>query len=695
MSAPAEEGEDAARRAAVLRACRILDTAPEPAFDALVARAAREAETPFAFIALHDGARLFFKAAHGAARREIERVEPIALDAMRAEEILWVSDVARAPAYAETHWARNPPFIRFFAACPLRLADGVAVGFLCVVGLKPRRRTQRLVRELRELALIASALIESRRIGALQAIDRIGAHERLLNSFIENAPAALAMFDRDMRYLRASPQWREDYGLGDVDLVGRSHYEIFPEIGEDWKEIHRNCLAGAIDRREGQKFVRADGSVQYLHWEVRPWRAAGDEIGGLIMITRDQTVEINALIALERARDHLAAARDAAEAANRSKSEFLANVGHEIRTPLNGVLGMAHALARADVPEDARALVRAIIESGDTILELLNDLLDGARIEAGQLSLNPAPFDLNDVVRGVATLNQTRAAAKGLKLKIETDVFPAPYFGDALRLKQVLLNLVGNAVKFTDVGEVRLAVSRAEAREPGSDLIRFRIIDTGPGFSEETRARLFRRFSQADHDTPARFGGSGLGLSICRGLVELMGGEIDCAAQPGKGAEFWVALALPRSVRSTPAQLEAPPLRVLCAEDHAVNRKVVELLLASCGCSVSFAENGAEAIAMWEAAHFDVILMDLQMPVMGGADAAREIRAREALSGRARTPIIAVSAAFADHAAEACLAVGMDGCVVKPFRPEQLFAAIRGAVEAQALPQPSEAAKAG
>ncbi|MBL8550071.1 MAG: PAS domain-containing protein [Hyphomonadaceae bacterium] len=799
MSELAHDAES--RRLSVLRC--VLDSAPEPAFDAIAARAARAAGAAYAFVALHDNNRLFFKASYGAERREAPAQEAMSMDALRAQGVTWIEDTTRHPRHCLHHWVVNAPFLRTYVGVPLRLSTGEAIGVLCAVGLAPRARDEAVVKEFEELATIAAALLEAQRNARLQQES-----ERLLVSFIEGAPAALAMFDRDMRYLHASPRWRSDYGLEGAEIIGRSHYEVFPEIGEDWKAIHRRCLAGATERCVRDKFVRADGREQWLTWEVRPWRDAAGRIGGIVMLTLDMTREVDALLQLERTAARLGraleigraymwefdsrdgrvfidgdsekvlgvpmvvtenpydgfsmlhpedqpvavarwdalmrgtpsvgehrvvtptgklrwirslgeakldengavvgavgliqdvtdrkeaelqaeAARDIAERASRSKSELLTTISHEMRTPLNGVLGLAHALARAPLDPEQRKLVDGVIRSGDTLLELVNDLLDSARIEAGQLSLAEEPFELSELLGDIGALYKERALAKGLTFSVSGAGLLGRWRGDALRIKQVLLNLIGNAVKFTLKGGVHLDVSRRPSG-PNLDTLVFTVRDTGIGFDEETRARLFKRFAQADPDTARRFGGTGLGLSICRGLVELMGGQIDCRSTPGVGSEFWFSAPFQRA--SQPAAPEAAPstetepqrqLRVLCVDDHPVNREVLARTLAHFGCAAAFAENGAEAVEAWEKdSGFDIILMDLLMPVMSGEDAARAIRAREAATGRPRTPIIAVSAHAGSLHAAACRAAGMDGHIAKPFKPALLAAAMREAIGA-------------
>ncbi|MFA7263599.1 MAG: ATP-binding protein [Caulobacter sp.] len=376
-------------------------------------------------------------------------------------------------------------------------------------------------------------------------------------------------------------------------------------------------------------------------------------------------------------------ARDLAEAANRAKSEFLANMSHEIRTPLNGVMGVASALARTSLTPAQAEMVGLIETSGQTLEAILADVLDLARIESGRLELKPEPFDLGACLRSAAALFKPGAEAKGLTLTLAIGESAAGAFvGDAVRIRQIVCNLLSNALKFTNRGGIRL---EAEA-SPGGALA-ISVSDSGIGFGDDVKERLFERFEQADGSITRRFGGTGLGLAISRALAEAMGGSLEATSRPGSGSRFTLTVALDRCSAplaaaagpAAPALDESRAPRVLLAEDHAINRKVVELLFGGTGVELTSVENGAEAVEAAAREAFDLILMDMQMPVMDGLTAIRTIRAAEAAGGRSPAPIWALSAnALPEHVA-ASLAAGADGHLSKPVSAGALFGALEEA----------------
>jgi signal transduction histidine kinase/AmiR/NasT family two-component response regulator len=379
-------------------------------------------------------------------------------------------------------------------------------------------------------------------------------------------------------------------------------------------------------------------------------------------------------------------ARQAADAANRAKSEFLATMSHEIRTPLNGVLGMAQAMAADRLSKRQRERLQVIGQSGEMLLAVVNDVLDLSKIEAGKLVLDAADFDLEEMLRGAETSFQPLALAKGLDFGVEVAADAAgAYRGDAIRVRQVLYNLVSNAMKFTAAGAVTVRVARLDGGLVVS------VADTGIGIGPDQIGRLFDKFVQADASTTRRFGGTGLGLAICRELCGAMGGDIRVESELGHGSCFTVRLPLARvgdsrAAAPPPASLEPTaedrPLRILAAEDNQVNQLVLKTLLGQFGLEPVIVANGAEAVAAWERDDWDVILMDAQMPVMDGVTASRTIRARETATGRPATPIIALTANAMDHQLEAYRAAGMNGLVAKPIQVAQLLEAIAAAVEA-------------
>ena len=362
----------------------------------------------------------------------------------------------------------------------------------------------------------------------------------------------------------------------------------------------------------------------------------------------------------------------------------VANMSHELRTPLNGIIAMADMLHGAQADDRSRQMAATIVESGRMLEHVINDILDVAKIEAGQMNLELRPFDLNSVLTGVFRLHSAAAAARGIRL--ESVIDPAvlgTYMGDGTRIGQVVSNLLSNAVKFTERGVVQLSVRRSR------NGLRVRVRDTGPGFDRVTAKRLFDRFEQADVSVSRRHGGTGLGLAICRSFAEMMGGRISVRSVSGVGSLFVVTLPLERAAERQDAhdqsapivsmvQGEAPNMRVLLADDHEVNRRVVAMILEPLGVDLILVENGQAAVDAATASPFDLILMDVQMPVMDGLTATRHIREHERVRGLARTPIISLTANAMPDDVERSLAAGSDLHVPKPIRPADLVKAISG-----------------
>ena len=413
----------------------------------------------------------------------------------------------------------------------------------------------------------------------------------------------------------------------------------------------------------------------------------------------EQTAALSeARIRAEKAADEAQTAREEAEAAEQRKGEFLAFVSHEIRTPMNGVFGLLAALDQTPLSGDQRELIRLLRQSGDLMLSLLNDVLDASKMEAGKLTIERAPFSLFAVLKSIEIMYTERARDKAFRfvLDVAPDVADQR-LGDSHRLQQILHNLLSNAFKFTDKGEVTLKVA-AQSR----NRVRFEVRDTGIGLNKAETDRIFERFAQADVSTTRRYGGTGLGLSIVKGLVAAQDGEISVDSTPGEGSVFRVDLRLPSAKGAeTPSPRAAPTpdqnndlrgLRILAVDDNAVNRQVLDAMLRSANVDLTFAVNGPDAIAGWRNGVFDLVLMDVQMPGMSGAEATREIRNCERSEGRARTPIIALTAHQLDDVKLA--ADGFDGYVGKPIQPALLIAAIVQAMEVNHADPLGEAEKA-
>ncbi len=370
-------------------------------------------------------------------------------------------------------------------------------------------------------------------------------------------------------------------------------------------------------------------------------------------------------------------AKAAAEAANVAKSLFLANMSHEIRTPMHGVMGMAQVVLAGELPAESRENVEAIHGASETLLRVLNEILDFSKVEAGKVELERAPFALRRVLEKLRLTVRPLAAMKGLRLEWTVeDAVPERAIGDGVRLRQILMNLLGNAVKFTTAGAVGLRVEAV----PGA--LRFTVTDSGIGIPADKQQLIFEAFAQADGTVSRRFGGTGLGLAISAKLVELMGGRLAVRSELGQGSEFAFALCLPESaeepvaVPERAAARERTGLRLLLAEDNAVSQRVAVALLGKRGHHVTVVENGLAAIAAWEGGEFDALLMDNQMPEMGGLDAVQEIRAREARGNRRRTPAVMLTASAMLGDRERFLEGGVDGYLAKPFHADELYAAL-------------------
>jgi hypothetical protein len=456
--------------------------------------------------------------------------------------------------------------------------------------------------------------------------------------------------------------------LGDqiVDAIGPidfSHSTLEPIGGPE--------LTWLPGRYEG-RFIGLDGRSRPVLVSVQPM-AQGSGIVGTVIAFRDHSEE-------RRQRDALRRARAAAERANRAKSAFLANMSHEIRTPLNGVLGLARlALEESIDAPRLRQYLEGIVESAGALTELITDVLDLSKIEAGKLSIQRVDFDLHDLLRSIHRCFRELAAAKNLELplSIAADV-PALVASDRVRVRQIVVNLLSNAIKFTARGSVHLQATVTARGE-----VRLAVADTGIGIEADVLARLFRPFVQADESTTRQYGGSGLGLSICRALANEMGGCVGAESEPGRGSVFWADLPLetahaqaPHAEASpalAPEDLDLSGMRVLLVEDNETNTVIASAMMSRWGVEVSTAQSGREALELidHERRCFDLVLMDLHMPGMSGYDVTRSLRAQHSPEA---LPVVALTAAAFEEDREQCQSVGMNDFVTKPVSAERLHA---------------------
>lgn len=497
-----------------------------------------------------------------------------------------------------------------------------------------------------------------------------------LRQIIDTNPNVIFVKDSESRYRLVNQALADAYSTTKEAMIGKSADDFCPRP-EDAKRFRQHDLE---TMRAGKELITPEEKVTTPGGEER-WiqtirRPIFDEYGQATQIL-GVTTEITHRKKIE---EELRAAKEVAEAANRAKSGFLASMSHEIRTPMNGIIGMAE-LAMTSQGEEQREYLALLRSSANALLDILNDILDYSKIEAGKLELDPVRFDVPELVRDVVKSLTFNAQKKNLELTyiVEPDV-PPEIVADALRLRQVLLNLVGNAVKFTEKGGVEVKVSK-DGKENAKKLC-ISVRDTGIGIAPEKQKRLFHAFEQADCSTTRQYGGTGLGLAICSRLVQLMGGQIWMESEPGAGSTFHFTLqyAAPGDSTETvgakteiartllPVSIQkrdsGRSLNILVAEDSPVNQRLAIAMLSKMGHEVTLAKNGREAVEKWSRGSFDLIFMDVQMPEMDGLEAVRRIREQEPMG--VRIPIIAMTAHAMASDRERCLAAGMDEHISKP-----------------------------
>jgi PAS domain S-box-containing protein len=445
---------------------------------------------------------------------------------------------------------------------------------------------------------------------------------------------------------------------------------IHPDDVEQVRQAFKRDLATTPIGSAEARLVLPSGELRWVHICAEPTfdsRGGNAKVNGLVLDIHARKQQELALIAAEQA------AQTAAEA----KSQFLANMSHEIRTPMNGVLGVLYLLQREQLSDEGRQLLREASDCGRMLSQLLDDVMDLSKIEAGRLELSPEPTDAVEVLRSVMGLLRQNAEGKGLELRGCSEEESLWIEADPVRLRQGLFNLIGNAIKFTSQGHVEVRLSSHP--EGAQRRLRFEIEDTGIGIPEAAQATLFRRFQQADGSTSRRFGGSGLGLAITRRLAEMMDGGVGFVSRAGEGSTFWLELSAPiAEPRAEVVEDDGPPvlegLRALLVEDNPTNRLVASKMLEALGVSVAMAEHGGLGVEAAQTGEFDLILMDVQMPVMDGLEATRRIRALDGPA--AQTPIIGLTANAMAHQRDAYMAAGMDGLVAKPISPSALVSEI-------------------
>lgn len=505
------------------------------------------------------------------------------------------------------------------------------------------------------------------------AREAITIKHKQLQDVIAEAPIAMAMLDLNLKFLVSSLKWKSDYDLKSQDFSIATLDMRSKKFPLTWESACKHALNGEIISNSEDSFYKLDGSKTYLRWTIQPWYKEDRKVGGVIVSSENISDLVNA--------------RDDALKLSQTKSEFLANISHELRTPLNGIIGFANMLKETNCTDEQRESVDLIRSSGDILSRVINDVLDFSKIERGATEIENLSFSPRELLTNLVKRFTMSERVKNSNLQIELNIDPATpktLIGDAFRLEQVLSNLLGNATKFTTKGFVKLTLNVTSLLVDRSSL-HFSVQDTGIGIEKDKLQLIFKPFSQADGTVTRRFGGTGLGLAIASELVSLMGGRLEARSTLGQGSEFFFDLTLQNDTHECPSQetsvLEKLPLianhskRILVAEDNIINQKLVSKILEKAGYQILLVENGALAVEAFKQSKFDLIILDLQMPIMGGLEAATRIREYVDLGGD-NIPIVALTAHAFEEDRLRCESVGMDNFLTKPIDRNLLLSTI-------------------
>jgi PAS domain S-box-containing protein len=706
MKIPAIPANERERLEALAR-YQILDTPPEQAFDDLTRLASHVLDVPIAVVSLVDQARQWFKSKVGIDVAETSREYAFCAHAILGKDVMVVEDTSKDERFRDNPLVTSYPGIRFYAGAPLLTEDGFALGTLCLADRIPRELSAEKTDLLRALARqVVSRLEERRKVAEIvRAVGERDHAREELDRFFDLSIEMMCVADFDYNFTRVNPAWTRTLGYSREELLQQPYLEfVHPED----RVSTMNTAAGLTQGSQVLLFENRcrckDGCYKWLSWtatasmsEKRIYATARDitDIKEAEQALRRYAQELEQAkraeeenaFRLKQLVEELDSAKRQAEDATRAKSEFLANMSHEIRTPMNAVIGMTELVLASELDETQREQLTRAKQAAEELLELLNDVLDISKIEARKLDVDATPFSLRRSVSATVKILEMRAHEKGLSLSahIRDDV-PDSLVGDPKRLRQILLNLMGNAVKFTDRGDVLLEAKVESLNESGA-MLHFSVADSGIGIREDKREVIFEAFAQADRSTAQKYGGTGLGLAISSQLVSMMGGRIWLESAPGEGSIFHFTasfgLTTPDKIEPAPEStpVYAPRRRhggfqVLLAEDNPVNRELVKHFLAKAGHQVEMASGGREALALLEnPGRFDLVLMDVSMPDVNGLEAAEAVREKERQTG-AHIPIIALTAYAMKEDRERCVRAGMDDYVSKPVRAEELLATI-------------------
>ena len=660
---PSNESE----RLLALRELNILDTAAEKNFDDITLLASQICDTPISYISLLDKDRQWFKSSKGLSITETNRDISFCSHTIHQSDIMIVPDVLMDDRFVDNPKVTGDPFIRFYAGVPLLTEGGFKVGTLCIADHIPRDLTAQQIFALEVLARQVESNISLRAKISAQELA-----EEKYRSIISNMKLGLLEVDREEKIQFANQSFIEMSGYGLNELLGKKSSDIFLQ-GESSRLMKNKNFSRMKGRSDAYEIEIRDKKGDIRWWLISgaPRLDNSGDLAGSIGIHLDITNQ--KLLEIE-----LIGAKELAEESTRSKETFLANMSHEIRTPMNAIIGMSAQLAKTNLDNTQQFYLETIHSASDNLLVIINDILDFSKIDAGKLQLERIGFGPMELLNRALRVLSHRAEEKGLSLN---NVFFDPaispvLMGDPYRLNQVLINLISNAIKFTEKGNVDISCDVLNDSLL-SQTIQITVKDTGIGMEANFLDCLFEKFSQEDASVTRQHGGTGLGMSICKDLINLMGGEIQVKSKKGIGSTILLKIKFDKgSFENLPEkpffEVDSKILvdkKILLVDDNQMNRLVAATILANHGAIITTAQNGKEAVEILEKIPFNIVLMDIQMPVMDGVEATAIIRSKISK----QLPIIALTANAIKGDNDKYLAAGMNGYLSKPFIEKDLL----------------------
>lgn len=680
-----KETEEIQRLKTVL-SYNMMDTPYEEEFDSLAKLVSLICETPIAVISLIDDERQWFKAKVGIEGTEAPIEETFCRYTILQDEILEIQDAQLDERVKNYPQVQASSGIRFYAGAPLKAGNGDNIGTVCVVDSQPRKLTdkqrdalQLLTKQAmmlletrkknRELGVELEQIVESKIKEAERQLLQKNAEYNLLLKAIKKS-SGVVEFSPEGKIVSVNKNFLDSVGYQKEELLEKDHKVLFHQkdlekLEEFWKTLRQGKFISGRFRRKHK-----DGRDIWLQATYNPIVDLENNIIRIINVTQDISAEIEAEKKLQQA-------KEMAEALNLQKDMFIANVSHEIRTPIHAVLGFTELLLEKEEDSQKKTYLQSVKTAGDNLLYIINDILDLSKIEAGIIQIEKEHFILREVVENVFNVLHLKAHQKKLRFvhRIAAEV-PGSFIGDKNRLAQILINLLGNALKFTLTGSVELEVD-LRSRVGENAILEFKIKDTGIGIPREKLTTIFERFSQADENTSRKFGGTGLGLNISKHLIEKQNGSISVSSTEGTGSVFSFTLPLlvdhkihaPINENLEPVLSGAKTGRILLCEDNELNQRLIRAILSEKGLTVDLAENGTKGIELFKRNSYDLVLMDIQMPEKDGYQATKILREEIGTE----IPIIALTANFMLREKEKALRCGMNDYLSKPFTKEDLI----------------------